>query len=168
MTKPCVSIFASAVRPKLWDSCLSSFASTSCSFEVVFGGFNTPEEFQKAIDSLDINQIATLLTSKRFTVRDVEILLLKMARHRYYKNKYISEGLEWNTNSFVSVLEYSEGSVKDDTTGELIIGDDQYIKELRGEAKSGGQQELTFGDAVFDPDSFKTKSPFEEVNKHKK
>jgi len=45
-----VSIFASAVRPKLWESCLSSFNSTSCSFEVVFGGFNTPEEVKPFID----------------------------------------------------------------------------------------------------------------------
>jgi hypothetical protein len=45
-----VSVFASAVRPKLWDACLSSLSSTSCSFEVVFGGFNTPEEVKPFID----------------------------------------------------------------------------------------------------------------------
>lgn len=39
-----VSIFASAVRPLMWESCLSSFLSTSCNFEVIFGGFCTMEE----------------------------------------------------------------------------------------------------------------------------
>lgn len=39
-----VSIFASAVRPKMWDACFKSFEGTSCDFEVVFSGHNTPEE----------------------------------------------------------------------------------------------------------------------------
>ena len=39
-----VSIFASAVRPKIWKSCLDSFQGTSCDFEVVFSGHNTEEE----------------------------------------------------------------------------------------------------------------------------
>lgn len=39
-----VSIFASAVRPQMWDACFKSFEGTSCDFEVVFSGHNTPEE----------------------------------------------------------------------------------------------------------------------------
>lgn len=41
-----VSIFASAVRPKLWKSCFDSFEGTSCDFEIVFSGFNTEEEIE--------------------------------------------------------------------------------------------------------------------------
>lgn len=39
-----ISVFASAVRPKLWTSYLESLKSTSVSYEVIFSGFNTPEE----------------------------------------------------------------------------------------------------------------------------
>lgn len=39
-----ISLFCSAVRPKLWDSYLESLKSTTVSYEVVFSGFNTPEE----------------------------------------------------------------------------------------------------------------------------
>ena len=39
-----VSIFASAVRPKLWEECLDSIARTSCDIEVVFSGYCTEEE----------------------------------------------------------------------------------------------------------------------------
>lgn len=41
-----VSIFASAIRSKMWESCLESFLSTSVSFEVVFGGTCTKEEVE--------------------------------------------------------------------------------------------------------------------------
>lgn len=39
-----VSIMASAVRPALWESALSSLVGTTCSYEVVFGGHCTPTE----------------------------------------------------------------------------------------------------------------------------
>ncbi len=45
-----VSIFASAVRTKMWEQCLSSFLSTSVSFEVVFAGFCSPEEVKPFLD----------------------------------------------------------------------------------------------------------------------
>lgn len=45
-----VSIFASAVRPKMWKSCLDSFLSTSVSIEVIFGGYCTKEEVQPFLD----------------------------------------------------------------------------------------------------------------------
>lgn len=159
-----LAIDISSFDPKAMLTTLKSAARRMYNRGVIALGFKSPEEFQKAIDSLDTMQIATLLTSKRFTVRDVEMLLLRMARHRYYKNKYGNEGIEWNTNSFVKVLEYSEGSVKDDTTGELIIGDDQYIKELSGQVKKDSQPELRLGEAIYDEASFKTKSPFTEVS----
>lgn len=45
-----VSIFASAVRPKMWDACLSSFQDTSCDFEVIFVGHCTKEEVKPFTD----------------------------------------------------------------------------------------------------------------------
>ena len=47
---PEVSLFASAVRPALWKSYLDSLKSTSVSYEVVFSGFNTPEEVKPFIE----------------------------------------------------------------------------------------------------------------------
>lgn len=37
-----VSIFASAVRPKLWDSLIESLEGTSCTYEIIFAGFSMP------------------------------------------------------------------------------------------------------------------------------
>lgn len=45
-----VSIFASAVRPGMWDSCLNSFLSTSVPIEVIFGGFCTVKEVKPFLD----------------------------------------------------------------------------------------------------------------------
>ena len=45
-----VSIFASAVRPAMWETCLSSFKSTSISFEVIFAGFCTHEEVKPFLE----------------------------------------------------------------------------------------------------------------------
>lgn len=42
----CVSLFASAVRPAMWKEYLDSLKSTTVSYEVVFSGFNTPEEVE--------------------------------------------------------------------------------------------------------------------------
>lgn len=39
-----ISLFASAIRPRLWDDCLRSLLSTSVPFEVVFGGPCKKEE----------------------------------------------------------------------------------------------------------------------------
>ncbi len=39
-----VSLFASAIRSHIWESCFNSLEGTSCSFEVVFGGPCTKEE----------------------------------------------------------------------------------------------------------------------------
>lgn len=44
-----VSIFASAVRPLLWEQCFKSIHGTSCDFEVVFSGHNTKEEVEHFI-----------------------------------------------------------------------------------------------------------------------
>lgn len=45
-----VSIFASAVRPKIWKECLDSLSKISCSIEVIFGGFCTEEEVSPFIE----------------------------------------------------------------------------------------------------------------------
>jgi len=41
-----VSLFASAIRTPLWESCFESLNGTSCDFEVVFSGHNTKEEVE--------------------------------------------------------------------------------------------------------------------------
>ncbi len=91
-------------------------------------GFMTPEKLQKAIDSLDLDQISELCTMKGFTVRDVETLVLEMAAYNYYFHRGEPESLEWTTDNFVKVLENSQGSMKDDgTTGELVLGDREVL-----------------------------------------
>lgn len=44
MEKIDVSIFASAVRPCMWEDAFKSLEGTSCSYEVIFGGYCTPQE----------------------------------------------------------------------------------------------------------------------------
>lgn len=92
-------------------------------------GFSTHTQLQKAIDSLDLDQISELCTMKGFTVRDVETLIMEMAAYSYYFNKGDKESLDWNTDNFVEVLEYSQGSMKeDDSTGELVLGDREVFQ----------------------------------------
>lgn len=45
-----VSLFGSCVRPGLWESYLESLKSTSVSYEVIFSGFNTPEEVKPFLE----------------------------------------------------------------------------------------------------------------------
>lgn len=106
-------------------------------------GFNDKNDLQKAIDGLDLDQISELCTMKGFTVRDVETLVMEMAAHNYYF-KLGKEGLEWNTKNFVDVLEYSEGSMKDDdSTGELVLGDRELFMRKNSE-KEDRQTEMSF------------------------
>lgn len=85
-------------------------------------GFKSQEELQEAINSLDLDHLSELCTMKGFTVRDVEMLFLEMAAHNYYVKRG-QEGLEWTTKNFIEVLEESQGSIRNDTTGELKLGD---------------------------------------------
>jgi len=93
-------------------------------------GFKDDKELQKAIDELDLERISELAMVKKFTVRDVEMLIIEMSAHNYFFKKYGEKsGIPWNTESFIKVLENSEGSVKNDGTGELSLGDRDYGKE---------------------------------------
>ena len=85
-------------------------------------GFSVFDDFDSAVKSLDLDKIVELASAKGFTVRDVDTLLLEMAAHNYYfvKNKI---GIPWTNEMFVKILENSVGSIREDGTGELILGD---------------------------------------------
>jgi hypothetical protein len=87
-------------------------------------GFNSAEELQEAINLLDVEHLSELATLKGFTVRDVENMIIEMAAHAYYyKVSGGKDGLAWTNANFVEVIEHSEGCVKENGTGELILGD---------------------------------------------
>jgi len=122
-------------------------------------GFKKPEELQRAIDSLDLDNISELCTMKGFTVRDVEMLISEMAAHDYYK-KLGQEGLLWDSKNFVEVLEQSQGSMRDETTGELALGDRYVILNRRGVKKEEKKVEGLEGQ--YNPDDFKNAKGFKE------
>ena len=94
-------------------------------FQVV--GFVGPNSLDEAIQSLDLDKLSEIAMIKGFTVRDVDMLITEMAAHNYYFKKG-KDGLEWNTKNFVKVLSKSQGSTRDDSTGELLLGD-RYANE---------------------------------------
>lgn len=98
-------------------------------------GYYSQEELQKGIETLNLDKISELCTVKGFTVRDVETLIMEMAAHDYY-HKQTGKGLPWNTETFLEVLEYSQGSVRDSSTGELVLGDRQLIMKQESEEKN--------------------------------
>jgi hypothetical protein len=89
-------------------------------------GFDNQDDLLKEIEKLDIDRLAEIATTKGFTVRDVDVVLIEMASHNYYYKKDKSKGIPWNTEAFVKVLERSEGSAKDEETNELVLGDRFY------------------------------------------
>jgi SpoVK/Ycf46/Vps4 family AAA+-type ATPase len=120
-------------------------------------GFDSPEELQEAINSLDLEKISELAVTKMFTVRDIETLILDMASHRYYYNRYGDErGIPWTTESFVKVLENSEGSIKGDSTGELKLGYRDFYKDEPEDIK------VEFEDSVTDVEKLKKTNGFTE------
>jgi len=124
-------------------------------------GFNSVESFQKAVDGLDLDEISSIAMQNGFTVRDVETLLQEMAAHRYYFKKY-GEGIDWNTESFLKVLEGSIGSTKDENTCELKLGDRDI---LSGEKEVDPQINFDFYDSCntkFDIEQFMDVGFFEE------
>lgn len=105
-------------------------------------GYDNKEEFQKAINALDLDQLSELATLKGFTVRDIESMLMEMAAHAYYhKITSGAEGLAWTNENFIDVLEHSEGSVKDDATGELILGDRWVLTQKKNEVEEVAETE---------------------------
>jgi len=91
-------------------------------------GFDSPNEFLVAVEKLDLDAISEIAAQKGFTVRDVDTLLQEMAAHDYYSKKG-QEGLVWNTENFVRVLEHSVGSARTESTAELVLGDRFILRE---------------------------------------
>jgi SpoVK/Ycf46/Vps4 family AAA+-type ATPase len=120
-------------------------------------GFKNQEELQKAIDGLDLEKLAEIAMTKKFTVRDIEMLIIDMGAYKYYFEKYGDErGIPWTTEAFVKVLENSEGSVKGASTGELKLGDRDYWKEDPEDIQ------VEFEDSVTDVDKLKETKGFQE------
>jgi SpoVK/Ycf46/Vps4 family AAA+-type ATPase len=129
-------------------------------------GYDTVESLQKAIEGLDLDQLAELATLKGFTVRDIEMLILEMAAHDYYQKKG-QEGLKWNNDNFILVLEKSQGSIRDDSTGELKLGDRYALEELRNPQlkEVSPQEEFPFAENttnIYDAEKFKEMKGFKE------
>jgi SpoVK/Ycf46/Vps4 family AAA+-type ATPase len=104
-------------------------------------GYNSAETFQEKINKLDLDRIAHIATIKGFTVRDVETLLVEMATYDYFFKK-TGEGIKWNSENFIKILENSQGSVRKNGTGELVLGDRQFFSEE--EENKEEQLELPF------------------------
>lgn len=114
-------------------------------------GYYTQDELEKGIATLNLDKLAELCTIKGFTVRDVETLIMEMAAHDYYY-KLTGKGLQWNTETFLEVLEYSQGSVRDSSTGELVLGDREVIMRQNAQEKDkqNSQGNLDFSTKVID------------------
>ena len=124
---------------------------------VTVSGFSTQEALQEAIDKLDLAKLSEIAMVKKFTVRDVEMLIIEMGAYKYYFEKYGDErGIPWTTEAFVKILENSEGSVKGDTTGELKLGDRDYFKE------DVEDLQVEFEDSVTDVEKLKETKGFKE------
>lgn len=86
------------------------------------------EELDEKIKSLDLEQISLLCQQKGFTVRDIDTLIVEMEAHDYYY-KIGKGGIRWSTENFIKVLEKSRGSISDNSTCELVLGDRFFLEE---------------------------------------
>jgi hypothetical protein len=109
---------------------------------VVPVGFASYDLFQKDVESLDLDKLVPLASTRGFTVRDVDILLQEMAAHNYYYNK-TKNGIPWTNEMFVKVLENSTGSTKGQDTCELLLGDRCVLEQTK---KDDAQKEFAFAD----------------------
>jgi len=103
-------------------------------------GYDNFEEFSNDINKLDIDKIVQVTTHKGFTVRDIDVLLTEMATHNYYC-KVNKDGIHWNTDNFIKVIENSTGSNKGDDTSELVLGDRFFYND---KDKEDNQKEFDF------------------------
>jgi len=88
-----------------------------------------------------------------------------MAAHDYYY-KLTGKGLQWNTETFLEVLENSQGSVRDSSTGELVLGDRQILmrQDSKEKEKDSHQQgNFDFNTTVRDPSKIKALEGMKEV-----
>jgi hypothetical protein len=116
-------------------------------------GYANFDVFARAIEKLDLSKLTPLAAEKHFTVRDIDTFLIEMAAHDYYYRKY-NNGIPWCTDTFVKVLENSTGSMTDENTNELVLGD-RFLTE---EKKNNSQLSFDFlkdYTTEFDPDKFK-------------
>jgi hypothetical protein len=109
---------------------------------VVPVGFASYDLFQKAVESLDLDKLVPLASTRGFTVRDVDILLQEMAAHNYYFKK-TNAGIPWTNDMFIKVLENSTGSTKGQDTCELLLGDRCVLEQTK---KEDSQKEFAFAD----------------------
>lgn len=121
-------------------------------------GYNNFDDFAKAIEKLDLDKLTTITAEKKFTVRDIDTLLIEMAAHDYYYKKY-NDGISWCTENFVRVLENSTGSTLDDNTNELVLGD-RFITEDKKENCQLSFDFLKDYTSEFNPEKFKEVSFF--------
>jgi SpoVK/Ycf46/Vps4 family AAA+-type ATPase len=148
-----IGSFDSASMMETFKSCARRMYNRG----VTVVGFHSQEELQAEIDSLDLEKLSEIAMTKKFTVRDVEMLIIEMGAYRYYFDKYGDErGIPWTTESFVKVLENSEGSVKGASTGELKLGDREYYKDDPEDIQ------VEFEDSVTDVDKLKETKGFQE------
>lgn len=94
---------------------------------ISFVGFSDNEELQNYINKLDLDEISEIARARGFTVRDVDVFIGEMAAHYYYFKKNM-DGFDWTTDNFITILSNSRGSMRENGTGELILGD-RFVKE---------------------------------------
>jgi len=123
-------------------------------------GFKDVSEFEGAVSKLDIDVLSEMAQQKGFTVRDVDTLLQEMASHNYYFMNG-KEGLAWNNESFVKVMEGSTGSVKGENTCELVLGD-RFVMSKKEEENSQKVFDFYKECDSFNLDRFKEVNCFKE------
>jgi len=123
-------------------------------------GFKSVAEFEGAVSKLDIDALSEMAQQKGFTVRDVDTLLQEMASHNYYFMNG-KEGLAWNNESFVKVMEGSTGSVKGENTCELVLGD-RFVMSKKEEENSQKVFDFYKECDSFNLDRFKEVNCFKE------
>ena len=89
-----------------------------------------------------------------------------MAAHDYYFKMGL-EGLECNNNNLALVLERSQGSIRDDSTGELKLGDRFILEGNKNTepAEVSPQYEFPFVNecaSIYDAERFNQISDFKE------
>jgi DNA polymerase III delta prime subunit len=145
--------FDSASMKETFETCARRMYNRG----VTVVGFESQKELQSEIDKLDLEKLSEIAMTKKFTVRDIEMLVIEMGAYKYYYDKYADErGIPWTTEAFAKILENSEGSVKGASTGELKLGDRDYYNDDPEEVK------VEFEDSVTDVEKLKKTKGFQE------
>ena len=126
---------------------------TNRGFKVV--GFKNQKLLEEAINKLNLDKLAETAMVKGFTVRDVDVFISEMSAHYYYFKKG-NDGFDWTTENFMKVLSKSQGSIKDTTTGELVLGD-----RFANEVEENNSEQLKY---PFNKNSVKDKSEIPDLD----